>query len=135
MTDIIMQYAIMPNTNSKRVTKINLFWYSLYDYLLNNNTLDWIHVFNALKKTFFFCVEKDIKDENVNTPTFQRHEVEHLIAIQFTNGFEINVVDICGRAFYPTISRVNHSCIPNVSHANVKKNGSDSSMAQNKGRL
>ena len=56
-----------------------------------------------------------------------------MIAIQFTNGFEINVIDVCGRAIYPTISRVNHSCIPCISHANVKKSGANSAIAQASG--
>ena len=63
----------------------------------------------------------------------KREEIEKLIAIQFTNGFEINVVDVCGRALYPTISRINHSCIPSISHANVKKNGANSALAQSLG--
>ena len=62
---------------------------------------------------------------------FKRHDVEKMIAIQFTNGFEINVVDICGRALYPTISRINHSCIPSVTHANVRKNDTFSSTIPN----
>ena len=62
---------------------------------------------------------------------FKRYDVEKMIAIQFTNGFEINVVDICGRALYPTISRINHSCIPSVTHANVRKNDTFSSTIPN----
>ena len=67
---------------------------------------------------------------NTTTNTPKRKEVERMIAIQFTNGFEINVIDVCGRAIYPTISRVNHSCVPCISHANVKKSGANSPIAQ-----
>ena len=69
-----------------------------------------------------------------NEETLKREEIEKLIAIQFTNGFEINVVDVCGRALYPTISRINHSCIPSLSHANVKKNGANSAVARSLGK-
>ena len=58
-----------------------------------------------------------------------REEIQNMIAIQFTNGFEINVIDVCGRAIYPTISRINHSCVPSIAHANVKKNGEFSSCS------
>lgn len=33
--------------------------------------------------------------------------------------FEMKIGSICGRAFYPKISRFNHSCLPNLSHVNL----------------
>lgn len=35
------------------------------------------------------------------------------------NSFEMKIGQICGRAFYPVISRFNHSCLPNLSHVNL----------------
>ena len=46
-------------------------------------------------------------------------EVETMIAIQYTNSFEINATGLEGRAIYPIISKINHSCIPNVAHCNT----------------
>ena len=46
-------------------------------------------------------------------------EVETMIAIQYTNSFEINATGLEGRAIYPVISKINHSCIPNVAHCNT----------------
>ena len=42
-----------------------------------------------------------------------------MIAIQYTNSFEINATGLEGRAIYPIISKINHSCIPNVAHCNT----------------
>ena len=82
-----------------------------YIYLMVYLLVSWLFNDHSI------CAGKGRKPDS-----FKRYDVEKMIAIQFTNGFEINVVDICGRALYPTISRINHSCIPSVTHANVRKN-------------
>ena len=46
-------------------------------------------------------------------------DVQTMIGIQHTNSFEINATGIEGRALYPIISKINHSCIPNVAHCNA----------------
>ena len=45
-------------------------------------------------------------------------EIENAIGIQFTNSFEINSLVKDGRAMYPIISKINHSCTPNAAHSN-----------------
>ena len=44
-------------------------------------------------------------------------EAIEAIAIQLTNGFEVNLPSMSGRAVYPIISYFNHSCVPNVTHS------------------
>ena len=44
-------------------------------------------------------------------------EAVDAIAIQLTNGFEVNLPSMSGRAIYPVISYFNHSCVPNVAHS------------------
>ena len=41
-------------------------------------------------------------------------EAVEVIAIQLTNGFELNLPSMSGRALYPKISFINHSCVPNA---------------------
>ena len=44
-------------------------------------------------------------------------EATEAIAIQLTNGFEVNLPSMSGRALYPFISYFNHSCVPNIAHS------------------
>ena len=44
-------------------------------------------------------------------------EAVEVIAIQLTNGFELNLPSMSGRALYPKISFINHSCVPNMAHS------------------
>ena len=44
-------------------------------------------------------------------------EALEVIAIQLTNGFEVNLPSMSGRAIYPLISYFNLSCVPNVTHS------------------
>jgi len=45
------------------------------------------------------------------------NEAIQAIAIQLTNGFEVNLPSMSGRAVYPIISYFNHACVPNVTQS------------------
>ena len=48
-------------------------------------------------------------------------EARRIVAIQITNGFEVNLPSMCGRGIYANTSFLNHSCIPNVTHSHRVK--------------
>ena len=119
MASILLQHANAPPNYTISKNDYDIGYY-LLPFLIS------FHGFYYYSNDHSICVEQGRKPD-----LFKRYDVEKMIAIQFTNGFEINVVDICGRALYPTISRINHSCIPSVTHANVRKNDAFSSTIPN----
>ena len=46
-------------------------------------------------------------------------EAEHVIGVEFTNAFELLLPEMSGRGVFLGISRINHSCVANMAHANV----------------
>jgi hypothetical protein len=60
-------------------------------------------------------------------------EAVEVIAIQLTNGFEVNLPSMSGRAIYPLISYFNHSCVPNATHSH-KVMTSKKSASNNPGK-
>ena len=46
-----------------------------------------------------------------------RDEIDHMIGVLLTNGFENEHDDVQGRAIYPTLSLASHSCQANLRHA------------------
>ena len=46
-----------------------------------------------------------------------QEEIEHMIGVLLTNGFENEYEDVQGRAIYPHLSLASHSCQANLRHA------------------
>jgi len=46
-----------------------------------------------------------------------KEEIDHMIGVLLTNGFENDHEDVPGRAIYPTLSLCSHSCRANLRHA------------------
>ena len=46
-----------------------------------------------------------------------QEEIEHMIGVLLTNGFENEYDDVQGRAIYPHLSLASHSCQANLRHA------------------
>ena len=46
-----------------------------------------------------------------------KEEIEHMIGVLLTNGFENDHEDVPGRSIYPTLSLCSHSCRANLRHA------------------
>merc|ERR1719347_502131 len=46
-----------------------------------------------------------------------KEEIEHIIGVLMTNGFENDCDGAQGRAIYPTLSLISHSCQANLRHA------------------
>ena len=51
-------------------------------------------------------------------------EASEAVAIELTNGFEVDLPNKSGRALYPETSYLNHSCVPNIAQSHkVIQNG------------
>ena len=44
-------------------------------------------------------------------------EASEAVAIELTNGFEVDLPNKSGRALYPETSYLNHSCVPNIAQS------------------
>ena len=54
---------------------------------------------------------------SIHVQLFRGSCIIQAIAIQLTNGFEVNLPSMSGRAVYPIISYFNHACVPNVTQS------------------
>ena len=53
-------------------------------------------------------------------PLINPEESARIIGVEFTNAFELRLGSSCnGRALFLETSRINHSCVANLSHSNV----------------
>ena len=76
-----------------------------------------------MKRAFKFCkqrtfsgwVENFLKELKLDFVT--QEEIEHMIGVLLTNGFENEYEDVQGRAIYPRLSLASHSCQANLRHA------------------
>ena len=81
--------------------------------------------FKNVTFTFWFPLQKSPSSESMMAMgkmlseifDVSLEEAVQVIAIQLTNGFELNLPSMSGRALYPTISYINHSCVPNIAHS------------------
>ena len=58
-----------------------------------------------------------IPTDSIHVQLFRGSCIIQAIAIQLTNGFEVNLPSMSGRAVYPIISYFNHACVPNVTQS------------------
>ena len=55
--------------------------------------------------------------EELNLDFVSKEEIEHIIGVLLTNGFENDHEGVQGRAIYPNLSLASHACRANLRHA------------------
>ena len=116
-----MRLIIQAQSNVLAANNRNLWYVKEMQFLLCSFCFN----FGRLFVTFVISLQKSASSESMMAMgkmlseifDVSLEEAVEVIAIQLTNGFELNLPSMSGRALYPKISFINHSCVPNMAHS------------------
>ena len=116
-----MRLIIQAQSNVLAANNRNLWYVKEMQFLLCSFCFN----FGRLFVTFVISLQKSASSESMMAMgkmlseifDVSLEEAVEVIAIQLTNGSELNPPSMSGRALYPKISFINHSCVPNMAHS------------------